>query len=180
MKRTLIASIVGALILFFWQFLSQAALDLHKNEHQYAAVQDTILSAIANSGLKAGKYVMPLADPSLGYEAQMKLAQENIGKPMVILDYKVAQEANMGMNMLRGVLVNILIMFLFITVLGKAGATGFKTIFTAALSVGMIGFLNHAYTNYIWYHSTDIFMDLLDAVAGWGLSGLWLGYYLKK
>ena len=180
MKRIFIGSIIGALILFFWQFLSQAALDLHKNEHQYAAVQNTILQALSNSGLKEGKYLMPLQDPALGYEAQMKYAQENVGKPMAIIDYKIAKEANMGMNMARGVLVNIIILYLFITLLTKTNTNGFKSIFLAALSVGLIGFFNHAYTNYIWYHSTDIMMDLLDAVLGWGLIGLWLGYYLNK
>ena len=180
MKRIIIATVVAALILFFWQFLSQAALDLHKSEHLYTSSQDSILNMLATSGLKEGKYVMPMEDPTLGYEAQMKYAENHIGKPMAILDYKTNNNANMGMNMLRGVLVNILIMFLFISMLTKMNTPGFKPIVIASLSIGIIGFLNHAYTNYIWYHSTDIFMDLLDAIAGWGLSGIWLGYYLKK
>lgn len=180
MKKNIIATLVAALILFFWQFLSQAALDLHKSEHLYTATQDSILNVLANTGLKEGKYVMPMEDPALGYEAQMKYAESHVGKPMAILDYKTSNSANMGMNLLRGILVNILIMSLFISLLNKTNMNGFKSILIASLSIGCIGFLNHAYTNYIWYHSTDIYMDLLDAIAGWGLSGIWLGYYLRK
>lgn len=179
MKRRLIATIVAALILFIWQFLSQAALDLHKAEHQYTAKQDTILSVLSSSGLKTGKYAIPLADPALGAEAQMKAAAENVGKPSAIINYTTSSTNDMGMNMLRGILANILIMYLFISLLGKANVAGFKNIFAVSLTIGMIGFLNHAYTNYIWYHGTDIFIDLLDAFMGWGLVGFWLGKYLK-
>jgi len=179
MKRRIIATIVAGLILFIWQFLSQAALDLHKAEHQYTANQDTILNALASAGLKTGKYAIPLADPVLGAEAQMKVAADNVGKPSAIINYTASSTNDMGMNMLRGILANILIMYLFITLLGKANVSGFKNIFAVSLTIGMIGFFNHAYTNYIWYHGTDIFIDLLDAFMGWGLVGLWLGRYLK-
>ncbi len=179
MKRRIIATIVAGLILFIWQFLSQAALDLHKAEHQYTANQDTILNAFASAGLKTGKYAIPLADPALGAEAQMKAANENVGKPSAIINYTTSSTNDMGMNMLRGILVNILIMYLFISLLGKANIAGFNNIFAVSLTIGMIGFFNHAYTNYIWYHGTDIFIDMLDAFMGWGLVGVWLGKYLK-
>ncbi len=179
MKRRLIAIIIAALILFIWQFLSQAALDLHKAEHQYTPKQDTILSVLASTGLKTGKYAIPLAEPALGPEAQMKCAAENVGKPSAIINYTTSSTNDMGMNMLRGILVNILIMYLFITLLSKTNVTGFKNILAVALTIGMIGFFNHAYTNYIWYHGTDIFIDWLDAFMGWGLVGLWLGKYYK-
>lgn len=179
MKRRLIATIVAALILFIWQFLSQAALDLHKAEHLYTPKQDTILSVLASAGLKTGKYAIPLADPALGAELQMKAAADNVGKPSAIINYTTSSTNNMGMNMLRGILANILIMYLFITLLSKTNVTGFKNIFAVSLTIGLIGFFNHAYTNYIWYHGTDIFMDWLDAVMGWGFVGVWLGKYLK-
>jgi hypothetical protein len=179
MKRRIIATIVAGLILFTWQFLSQAALDLHKAEHQYTANQDIILSALANAGLKTGIYAIPLVDPVLGAEAQMKAAAENVGKPSAIINYTASSTNDMGTNIIRGFLVNILIMYLFISLLGKANVTGFKNIFAVSLTIGLIGFFNHAYTNYIWYHGTDIFIDMLDAFMGWGLVGLWLGKYLK-
>jgi hypothetical protein len=180
MKRTLIATIVAAIILFAWQFISQAALDLHKAEHQYTAKQDTILNVLASSGLKSGKYALPLADPALGAEAQMKCAADNVGKPSAIINYTTSSKNDMGMNILRGLLVNILIMYLFISLLSKTNITGFKSILSVSLTIGIIGFFNHAYTNYIWYHGTDIFMDMLDALVGWGLVGLWLGKYYKR
>lgn len=43
MKKHLIAAIVGAMIIFFWQFLSNAALELPRPAQLYTPKQDTII-----------------------------------------------------------------------------------------------------------------------------------------
>jgi hypothetical protein len=179
MKSTLTASVIGAIILFFWQFLSQAALDLHKMEHQYAPNQDTIVSFLS-SQLKEGKYKMPLPKPGCTMEEAQQFMKESVGKPSIMLDYQIVQSGSMGMSMVRGFLTNIIILFLFITLLNKMAALNFKTVVVSSIIVGLIGFLNHSYTNYIWYHAPGIWLDLLDAVAGWGLVGLYLGKAKSK
>lgn len=179
MKRTFIASLIGAIILFFWQFLSQAALDLHKMEHQYAPNQDTIVTFLS-SQLKEGKYKLPLPKPGCTMEEAQQFMKESVGKPTIILDYQIVQSGSMGMNMARGVLTNIVILFLFITLLDKMASLDFKSVLFSSIIVGLIGFLNHSYTNYIWYHAPGIWIDLLDAIAGWGLVGLYLGKVKSK
>lgn len=179
MKRSLIVSSIAALILFIWQFLSQAALDLHKMEHQYTANQDTIVNFITHQ-LSVGKYAMPLPKPGCTMEEAQKFMAESAGKPSIIIDYKINEGGNMGMSMLRGLLTNVLIIFLFTTLVGKMEKRSFVSILTASIVVGLIGFLNHSYTNYIWYHAPGLFMDLVDAVVGWGLAGLYLGKALKN
>ena len=179
MKRSLIVSFVAALILFVWQFLSQAALDLHKMEHQYASNQDTIVSFIT-SQLKEGKYAMPLPKPGCSMEEAQKFMAESAGRPSIIIDYKIGDGASMPMNMLRGLLTNVLIIFLFISIISKVEKRTFVSVLTASIVVGLIGFLNYSYTNYIWYHAPGMFMDLVDAVVGWGLAGLYLGKALKN
>jgi hypothetical protein len=174
MKRKITASLIGAIILFIWQFLSQAALDLHSMEHQYAPNQDTIV-AFLSSQLKEGKYKLPLPKPGCTMEEAQQFMKESAGKPSIILDYQIAQSGSMAMNMVRGILTNIVILFLFISLLDKLAAPNFKIILLSSVFVGLIGFLNHSYTNYIWYHAPGIWIDLLDAVAGWGLVGLYLG-----
>lgn len=58
MKKTIIASLVGGIIIFFWQFLSNAALDLHRPAQQYTANQDSILNYLSTQ-LTEGKYFLP-------------------------------------------------------------------------------------------------------------------------
>lgn len=179
MKRTLVISLIAALILFVWQFLSQAALDLHKMEHQYSANQDTIVNFIT-SQLKEGKYAMPLPKPGCSMEEAQKFMAESEGRPSIIIDYKVNHGGSMAMNMLRGLLTNVLIFFIMISLIEKINTRTFKSVLGVSVLVGLIGFLNHSYTNYIWYHAPGLFMDLLDAIVGWGLAGLYLAKKLKN
>ena len=179
MKKTVIASLIGGLILFIWQFLSQAALDLHQVEHQYTPQQDTIINFLA-SQLKEGKYTVPLPKPNCTMEEAQKFMDETVGKPMATIDYKIKDDSSMIMNLVRGFLCNIVIIWIFISLLLKIDARSFKTILIASVSIGLIGFLNHSYTNYIWYHAPGVYMDLLDAVVGWGLVGLYLGKAYKN
>ena len=44
MTKAIIGSIVGGIILFFWQFLSHTILNLHKGAEQYTPKQDSIMA----------------------------------------------------------------------------------------------------------------------------------------
>ena len=46
MKKTIIASTVGGILLFMWQFLSWTAINLHSPSQQYSPKQDTILALL--------------------------------------------------------------------------------------------------------------------------------------
>jgi hypothetical protein len=183
MKKTIIGSIVGAIIIFIWQFLSFALLNLHKPAQQYTEKQDAIMSFLNSQSLKEGGYLMP-ALPETASSAEMKAAMKNSdGKPWARIEYHNAAQNNpsaMVMNMIRGFLVNIVIVFLFCWVIGKIAKPGFGTIIGGALAVGIISFLNQPYTLFIWYKSFDIWASFLDAIMMWGLAGLWLGWYLRR
>ena len=56
MKRLLFSSLAGGLILFFWQFLSFAAVNLHRSAQQYTPHQDEILAKLAELDLEEGMY----------------------------------------------------------------------------------------------------------------------------
>ena len=60
MKKYLLFSLLGGLILFVYQFLSHAAIDLHKDFHQYTDKQDTITSFLQRLNLEEGSYMMPM------------------------------------------------------------------------------------------------------------------------
>ena len=55
MKKQLIGALVGALILFIWQFLSFGPLQLHKAENMYDTDQHKIMP-ILEENLEPGEY----------------------------------------------------------------------------------------------------------------------------
>jgi hypothetical protein len=146
---------------------------------QYTAKQDTILNFLSTQ-LEEGKYFLPNTPAGASAEEMQKQMNASKGKPWAIIDYKKSNDTNMPINMGRGLLTNIIMVWLFIWLLSKGNFTSFSNIFTASLVIGVLSFLFFPYTNFIWYESPGIYADMLDAFAGWGLCGIWLGYYLPK
>jgi len=179
MKRLLVAAIVGGIIIFLWQFLSFAALDLHRVAQQYTPKQDTIMSVL-RSNLVEGRYFIPTVPENASNEEEVKLMDEMEGKDWAIIDYNSKWETNMASNMTRGLLINIIIVYLLGWILTRGGSLSFSTIFLSSVFVGLIAFFNFPYTSFIWYKTPGVWMDLLDALVAWGLTGAWLGWYLNR
>jgi hypothetical protein len=183
MKKTIIGSIVGALIIFIWQFLSFGLINFHKAGQDYTDKQDAIMSFLNNQGLKEGGYVMPTVPSTASRDEMEKSMEATNGKPWAKIEYHNVAENSAGamtMNMVRGFLVNFVIVLLFCWMISKMTAPSFGTIATAAIVVGLIAFLNQPYTGFIWYKIFDIWAYFLDAVVAWGLTGLWLGWWLRR
>ena len=86
----------------------------------------------------------------------------------------------MIMNMVRGFLVDLVIVLLFSWLLSKMAVPSFGTIVASAVAVGIISFLSQPYIEFIWYKSFDIWAYVLDAVLAWGLIGVWPGWWLRR
>jgi hypothetical protein len=179
MKKRIIASLVGGIIIFFWQFLSNAALDLHRPASQYTANQDSILNYLSTQ-LKEGKYFLPTTPAGASAEEMQQSMERSMGKPWAIIDYKESMSTNMGMNMTTGLIIDVIMVWLLISLLAKGNINTMGGILYTCVITGILSFLFFPYTNFIWYESPGIYIELLDAVACWGLCGLWLGYYLKE
>src|SRR5215213_4465731 len=180
MKKTIIGAVVGGLILFIWQFLSFALVNIHKPAQDYTDKQDAIMTFLNSQGLKEGGYILPsLPEGSTmdDHEKAMKAAE---GKPWASIQYHQKMENDMVVNMIRGLLVNIVIILLFCWVARRLSPMSFSAIVTAALVTGLIVFLNGPYTGFIWYKSFDIWAHFLDAIVSWGLVGIWLAWWLRR
>lgn len=180
MKKILVGSLIGGLIIFLWQFLSFALVDIHKSAHQYTDKQDAIMSFLNEQGLKEGGYTLPGVPDGASWEEHDKAMKASAGKPWAMIQYHNEMETNMTMNMIRGFLVDVVAVFLLCWMIGKMTAPGFGTILGSALAVGLIAFLYEPYTGSIWYKMPDIWAYLIDAVVAWGLTGLWLGWWLRR
>jgi len=182
MKKMIIGAIVAGIILFAAQFLSWGALNLHVKQQRYTAKQDSILAYLGTQFSEDGAYMMPTFAPGTSRDVMEKQMKAMEGKPWAQLVYHKSMPGmdKMFMNMARGLAVNIVIMLLLCWLLVKIPAPSFGTIFMGTLGTGIIVFLNAPYTMHIWYGSFDLTAHLLDAVMGWGVAGLWLGWWLSR
>ncbi|MBA2746127.1 MAG: hypothetical protein H0U44_07880 [Flavisolibacter sp.] len=180
MKKIIIGSLIGALIIFLWQFISFGAANLHEPAQAYTEKQTAILDFLAAQDLKEGGYIMPSLPRTASSDEWQAMMDKNSGQPWASIQYHNKLKTNMAGNMIRGFLVNVLIVFLFCWITGKMANMSMRNIVLAALAVGLIVFMNAPYTNHIWYEGFDTTIHLLDAVVSWGLVGLWLGWLMSR
>jgi len=178
MKKQLIASLVGGIILFVWQFLSWSMLNIHGSEMAYTANQDKILESLAQN-LEEGSYFLPNLPPGSSSAEEQAYMQNSAGKPWATVSYHKAMNMSMGMNMFRAFAVDLVAAFLLTWLLLKFANLDLKTALLSSLAVGGISYLTIPYLNSIWFESNSI-GHIIDAVAQWGLVGVWLGWWLPR
>ena len=179
MKKWLIGSFVGAIIVFAWQAASWMFLGIHDNSFKYHPAQDTIMSVLSATTTEEGHYMLPNLPTKEGHEEYMK---QNEGKPWASIIYHKSINMEMAMPMIRGFLVNFVLVLLLVVILTKGGLPSFSGFFTGSLAVGVFTFLAGPYMGHIWFDLPwhMIRGDIIDAIASWGLCGLWLGWWMNK
>lgn len=180
MKKSAIGSLAGGIILFVWQTLSNTALQLHYSSVKYTPKQDTIMAFLGTQFNEDGRYYMPSLPQGASVEDFNKLSKSKEGKPWAIISYHQSLNISMALSMVRTLVIDILVVWLLCWILLKFSYLRMRTVFLSALFTGLIVFLNGSYTEYIWYQDAGIWAHLFDAVASWGLCGLWLGKWLPK
>ena len=180
MKKLLIGAIVGGIILFIWQFLSWTVLNLHNNAYQYTDKQDAIMSALSSQIEKDGQYMIPGLPATATKEQHEEFMKTQAGKPWALVQYQQSRDMNMGANMIRGLIVDMLIIGFFCALISRMNALNFTAIFISSLFVGLIVFFNVPYTNHIWFKGFDLMAYFTDCLVSWGLAGIWLGWLYGK
>jgi hypothetical protein len=178
-SKTIIGAVVGAIILFLWQFLSWAVINIHSVNQKYSAKQAEILDYLKTNIGEDGTYFMPNVPPNASSEDQEKIRMDAIGKPWAEISYHSAFDMSMPMNMGRGVAVNFITLLLLMWLLAKNMNSNFTATILSCLAVGLIAYLSKSYTNSIWFKGNTL-PDLVDAIVGWGVVGAWLGYWMNR
>ena len=182
MKKIIIGGLVGGLLMFIWQFVSWTAIHLHQPVTGYTPKQDTILSYLS-SNLSEGGYLLPTVPEGSSSEEEYKRSEQQQGKPWANIQYHASYDGSSGkmiMNILKSFLSSVIMVWMFCWILSKWSQRSFGGIFIASLFTGLIVFINAPYSLHIWYQTFDVKASLIDALASWGLCGIWLGWWMKR
>ncbi|HVZ25048.1 MAG TPA: hypothetical protein VG842_03290 [Sediminibacterium sp.] len=183
MKKSLIGAFVGGLLIFLWQTLSWTVLELHRPAQDYTPNQDSILHFLSTQLPAQGGYLLPSMPKGSSMEQETKQAEHYQGKPWASIQYHTilqVSSSEMITNMVRGLIATIFMVWLLCWILGKWSSPSFGSVFLACLFTGLIVYINEPYNQFIWYKLFDVRAHLIDAVASWGLCGLWLGWWLPR
>jgi len=191
MKKFIISSIVGALIILIWSALSWMILPVHTHYMYYTPKQDTIMKVLNSSSLEKGLYALPSADNrNLGmmkdgkyFKEMDDMNRQNIGKPFAMLIYGM----NYGMSpsqYIYGFIVDLLAVMcaVILLVMSKDKLETFFMRWWAVMIIGLIVVLNSYMLEWNWMQFPWHFIkgEIIDTFMEWGLCGIWLAWYFRK
>lgn len=191
MKKIILGSLGGSLILFIWGFLSWELLPVHFETFKHSSAQDAILQSFTDANLESGTYMVPMPDNSKGdfydetYIAEKKKFHETMaGRSFATVAYRKEGVHDDPMTMIRGYLLELLSVFCVSLILG-AGATQLTSFFNRwwmvmliAIVINMQSFMmdwNWMATS--WHYVKGFVFDIF---ISWGLCGAWLAWFYGR
>lgn len=181
-KHWIIGSLVGGVIVFVWQFLSWTAIGIHNNENKYLPGQDSLLLTISSVIKEDGNYMLPTTPPGASNKEMEELGEKTNGKPWAVVTYRTAYSNDMIRPLTRGLLVDIFLVFVLIYMITRGGVPTAVRILAASVAAGLFCFLLGPYTMHNWFQTPTetLHGHLIDAFVAWGITGLWLGWWLNR
>ena len=179
MKKIIIGSVVGAIIMFIWSFLAWMILPIHANTYAYTPAQDAILKVLADNNLETGTYGMPSAATK---EESMKVHESNVGKSGAAIFY-IKEEPPMGASMyIGGIIFDFIMVFAACMLLMNSMTGSFFSRWWMVMMVAVILIFGEHLMNWNWMgHSWNYTRDfVLDCACGWAINGLWLAWWFGR
>lgn len=171
MKNTLIFAFVAGPILFVWQFLSFAAINLHEADQRYHPMQDSILADLGAYDLEDAGYMLGQPGPDATPEQREAYMGTREGQPWAHVVWHPAQDTDMIKPLLRGFSSNVLIAGLLFWLLGQFRTMNIGRGALVSLVLAYIGYTYFIYSDHIWYDIPDHVVHLVDTVVPWTLIG---------
>jgi hypothetical protein len=183
MKRIFIGSFVGALVFFGFQSAMWMS-GVNEDFTSFTGRQTEIMNSLSQNLTEDGLYTMPITDPAqhLSQEEREKIMNANIGKPWAMIFYHSNMNEMDPMDLLRGLLFAFVACFLASLVLYHGGFYSFNTRFLTAMAFAAFALFQGALNNMNWWDFPWSFVrpQVMDLTIGWGVTSIWLAYYVKK
>lgn len=191
MKKPIIATFVGALIIFIWSAISWMVLPVHHTTFLYSPNQENILKNIDENIGDMGVYMLPMADnrntktfDSEYQNAAQKIHQGNVGKSAAIIFYTKDMQTERASTFIIGYIFQFISVFIVVVILFLL-RDRFTTFFERwtvvmlfAVIVSIQGYLMAwNWMGHPWHYIRGF---VLDIYLSFGLCGIWLAYYLRK
>ncbi len=183
MKKWLIGSIVGAILVFGWQGLSWMMLGIHDNAGKYHPAQDNIISYLSSTITEEGAYMIPSHKPGSSQKEKNELMKQMEGKPWANIIYHKSFSNNLLMSIIRAFLVDIFLVISLIYLFTRGGGIPIpRRVFAGSVAFGLALFLWGSYMGHIWNALPwDMIKgDLIDSLVAWTLCGIWLAWWLNR
>lgn len=181
MKRVLLGSLIAAIISFVFQAMMWMG-EFYPNYTNYTGNQDSIVQYLDQNLNEDGLYVVPSYLPNSSEAEKEAFAKKTANKPWAMIFYHNKMDDNMGLAMSMGMLNNFLSAFFISLVLYFGNFAGFGRKFLVAISYFFVVIFIGIFDEINWWSFPMQFIwpQITDVLGGWGLSSLWLAFFIKN
>ncbi|HNR91030.1 MAG TPA: hypothetical protein PKO41_01260 [Dokdonella sp.] len=183
--RIFVAALLGAIVLFFWQFVSHTMLPIGDMGFRAPQNEDVVIRAIADGAPTTGIYALPYIDmEQYGNETAQKAWVEKAKAnrfSFIVVSEPQADPASMGPQLGKQFSSNFLGALIVSLLLG-ATAWGFGARVLGSLGFGIFGWLLNIVPQWNWYRFPGDYLlgGLLDQGIGWLLAGMPMAWWLGR
>ena len=180
--RTLLAGLLGGIVLFMWLGISWAALPFHMNVYHgvtYSAEMDSLLKQM---DLKPGLNYYPAQIEDMSGPEHMEFVRD---KPVMgVVSYMPTGESmNVGKTMMLGLvgcIIAAILVAMFLSALPAGATFGGKVLFCAMFGVAAFFCTQWMTGQFFYYPVSHMLLELIDGVVGWSLAGLVLAGMVRS
>lgn len=182
-----IAALLGAIVIFIWQFAAHMILPIGQMGFRLPTSEDAVLHAVAAELPQPGIYILPSLDPAkMSDEVALKAwGQKSAVNPyaFVVVNASDPNVASNGMGRQLGTqFVSNFIGALLAAWLLAATAWSFAGRVIGAAVIGLFGWLANIVPHWTWYRFPPDYMigTGIDQVVGWLLAGVAIAWWLGR
>lgn len=172
--KTLLAAVLGGVIVFAWGAVSWMVLGWHAPTIQAFANEDQVAQVLVDNAPVSGIYLLPKPQPTQVAVPPAEAAPAQAGPFAFVAYAREGVDPQMTMPMAYAVAASILAALLIAWLVRAAEGLGYfqRVLFIA--TVGIVIAIAGRLPNWIWWHFSTEFMlvDLADVVIGWTLAAL--------
>ncbi len=175
MNRTLLAALVGGIVVFAWGALAHMALPIGEMGFSKHPAEAGMLQSIAAATPESGVYFLP--------QEAMEKQEEGAHGPYAMLVFKKDLPYVMGMGQLGMEFVSGFLAALVAAMLLACGVCGSSVLCkaTAVMGMGLFAWFSISVSQWNWYGFSDgmLIGEGLEQAVGWFLAGLAMAPLLK-
>jgi len=186
MKKTILATLLGGVILYVWSFIAWVFLPLHTSHLHAIPNEDAVVSLLRTSLDKEAVYIFP-KNPSFGsdqatmdaYVAKMKL-----GPTGLIFFNPFGQDPMMPGQMIIGFVLDLLSAFVVVWFLLRSTALSSSYLGRVAFC-GMFGIFTAVFTHLMYWNWMGFPAEftkglIVDGIVSWLLAGCGIAAIIKS
>jgi len=183
MKRLLIASVVGTIILYVYLALSHTVLNMHYSDYKYTPAQDSITRMLSSYLNEDGVYMTPYFKPDATMDEVMHDMESRMGKPWAMINYHGSME-NETMSYVMSFVYNFMSILILCIALAAASVklNSFAQRLWFVMLFALFVIFADTMMRYNWegYSMQYLKGQISDVLIGYFVAGLWLAWYYGR